>query len=54
MKYRSYLEKIAEAELSFKQCDENNCKCHAAVIATDLKTFETGITKQMLDNVKSK
>lgn len=45
---------IKAAKKSYVPCNSTNCKCHSSVIANDFIPFKDGITKIMLDNVKSK
>ncbi|KAL7012626.1 hypothetical protein ACKWTF_014965 [Chironomus riparius] len=44
---------ISTALSSYKPCKSQNCSCHIDVLKRDFKTFEKGITRRMLDDVKS-
>ncbi|XP_038208712.1 O-glucosyltransferase rumi homolog [Zerene cesonia] len=41
---------IELAEANFVPCINANCSCHASVIDNDLENFQSGITKDMVDN----
>lgn len=49
-----YLEQIRKAKENYVPCNITNCQCFFPVIQNDLKTFKSGVTKKLLDNVKLK
>ncbi|XP_017777227.1 PREDICTED: O-glucosyltransferase rumi homolog [Nicrophorus vespilloides] len=53
-KYAQYENAIKKAQEEYENCDETKCNCHAGVISADLKRFKAGISKSMIQNVKSK
>lgn len=54
LEYEKYFGLINEAKDKYVPCEHNNCKCYASVITKDLKIFKNGITKEGINNVKSK
>ncbi|GJQ82189.1 hypothetical protein Trydic_g6017 [Trypoxylus dichotomus] len=53
-KYGQYFENIRKAKESYRPCDKNKCRCHSDVIQQDLEKFKNGISKELLENIKSK
>lgn len=54
-KFQKYVTLINEAKSSYKPCeDQKGCKCYAPVIENDLKKFKDGISKELVENVKTK
>lgn len=53
-KYDYYLEQIQKAKEEYVPCNITNCQCYLPVIQNDLRTFKSGITRKLLDNVKLK
>lgn len=53
-KFEKYLTLIREAKKNYIPCNQTKCSCHAEVITNDLKIFNKGISKKLLQDVKSK
>ncbi|VEN60863.1 unnamed protein product [Callosobruchus maculatus] len=53
-KFQKFLQSIKEAKEQYVPCKNTKCSCHADVIVNDLKAFGEGISKKLLDTVKSK
>lgn len=53
-RFSYYLEQIRKAKEEYVPCNITNCQCYLPVIQNDLKTFKSGVTKKLLDNVKLK
>lgn len=54
LKYHKYLTLIDEAKEKYKSCDPTKCSCFTSVISEDLEPFKNGITKSMLQEIKTK
>lgn len=44
--------KISDAMKNYLPCKSEKCSCHIDVLKSDLKPYENGITREMLDEVK--
>ncbi|KAJ3654915.1 hypothetical protein Zmor_014067 [Zophobas morio] len=53
-KYLKYLKDFTTAKESYTPCDNTKCGCYSSEVANDLKVFNKGISKQMVDNIKNK
>lgn len=45
---------ILDALSTYEPCKSENCSCHIGVLQADLEPFKKGITKEMIDSVKSR
>lgn len=45
---------IHDATSSYVPCKANSCSCFTDVIKSDLEPFQSGITREMIDSVRSK
>lgn len=53
-KYDFYIQQVEKAKEEYVACNITNCQCYLPVIINDLKTFKSGITRKLIDNIKSK
>ncbi|KAK9704414.1 Glycosyl transferase family 90 [Popillia japonica] len=53
-KFKDYFDNIRKAKESYQPCDKSKCSCHSNVIHEDLKRFKDGISKELVQNIKSK
>ncbi|CAH1102658.1 unnamed protein product [Psylliodes chrysocephalus] len=54
LKYNKYLKAIEDARKNYSPCENIKCSCYSHVISNDLEPFKNGISKQILDDIKSK
>lgn len=52
--YNLVLSKISTSISKYKECESNNCSCFFQTLKADLAPFKNGITKDMIDNIRSK
>lgn len=52
--YKNYLTQISDALDAYTPCASENCSCYFDVIARDLKPFENGIPKKMIDQIQDR
>lgn len=52
--YNQVLSHISASVSKYKECESNNCSCFFQTLIEDLKPFKNGITKSMINNVRSK
>ncbi|XP_057662574.1 O-glucosyltransferase rumi homolog [Diorhabda carinulata] len=54
LKYHKFLTLVDEAKGKYKSCEPTKCSCFTSVISEDLEPFKNGITKSMLQEIKTK
>lgn len=48
------MQEIEKAKRMYVKCKEEKCNCYSSVIDADLRKFGMGISKHLIDVVKSK
>lgn len=48
------ISKINFAESNYKNCPYSNCSCFFKTLKNDLKPFKNGITREMIDSIRSR
>lgn len=49
-----YVKKIQDAVESYQRCKTDNCSCYLDVLQKDFEPYENGITRPMLESVRSR
>ena len=49
-----YTKNIQGALSSYEPCKTENCSCYIDVLKSDFEPFKTGITREMIDSIKSR
>lgn len=52
--YNLILSKINNSMTSYVECESKNCSCYFKTLKEDLKPFQNGISKSMIDRIRSK
>lgn len=48
------MKEYEKAKSTYTKCNEEKCNCYSSVIDEDLRPFAKGISKRLLEAVKSK
>lgn len=52
--WKEFRSKISQALGSYEPCQFKNCSCFTQLVTEDLKLFQNGITKKMMDKARER